>query len=206
MNPTENGPPGPPHGDRPRVLRALQESRDPVGAGRPPARPAFLARHAAIAAALAPCLDAVELVEAAGPRVHTPAPEPRPETSSAPEGDGPALPLGDFRLVREVGRGGMGGGYEAGPLSLGRRGALQILPLPGTLDPRQLQRFRQEAQAAAQLHHTNIVPVYAVGCERGVHYYAMQFIDGQDLAAVIGQLRRQAGLPADADGRSESVP
>jgi tetratricopeptide (TPR) repeat protein len=52
-----------------------------------------------------------------------------------------------------------------------------------------LQRFQNEAQAAACLHHTNIVPVHAVGSERGVHFYAMQFIDGQTLAAVIRQLR-----------------
>ena len=60
----------------------------------------------------------------------------------------------------------------------------------GGLDTRQLQRFKNEAQAAACLHHSNIVPVYSVGCERGVHYYAMQFIDGQSLAEAIEQLRR----------------
>src|SRR5262249_4709915 len=63
-----------------------------------------------------------------------------------------------------------------------------------TLDARQLQRFKNEAQAAAHLQHAGIVPVYATGCERGVHYYAMQFIDGQTLAALIQELRRAAGL------------
>jgi serine/threonine protein kinase/Flp pilus assembly protein TadD len=106
----------------------------------------------------------------------------------------PEAPLGDFRIVREVGRGGMGVVYEAVQVSLGRRVALKVLPFASTLDPKQLQRFKNEAQAAAHLHHTNIVPVYATGCERGVHYYAMQFIDGQTLAAVIRDLRRQAGL------------
>src|SRR5207249_196654 len=57
------------------------------------------------------------------------------------------------------------------------------------LDPRQLQRFKNEAQAAAQLHHPNIVPVYGVGCERSVHYYAMQFIDGCSLADLIEDMR-----------------
>ena len=99
--------------------------------------------------------------------------------------------LGDFRLLREVGRGGMGVVYEAEQISLGRRVALKVLPFAATLDPEQLQRFKNEAQAAAQLHHTNIVPVYAVGCERGVHYYAMQFIDGQTLADADRELRRQ---------------
>src|SRR5262245_41137235 len=97
--------------------------------------------------------------------------------------------LGDFRLVRPVGRGGMGVVYEAEQISLGRRVALKVLPFAAAMDGRRLQRFRNEAQAAAQLHHSNIVPVYQVGCERGVHFYAMQFIDGQSLAAVIHGLR-----------------
>jgi serine/threonine protein kinase/Tfp pilus assembly protein PilF len=103
--------------------------------------------------------------------------------------------LGDFRLIREVGRGGMGIVYEAKQISLGRRVALKVLPFAATLDPRHLQRFHNEARAAAGLHHTNIVPVYAVGIERGVHYYAMQFIDGHTLAELIAQ-QRHGHLPA----------
>ena len=97
--------------------------------------------------------------------------------------------LGDYRIIREVGRGGMGVVYEAEQVSLGRRVALKVLPFAAVLDPRQLQRFKNEAQAAAQLHHTNILPVHAVGCERGVHFYAMQFVDGPTLADVIAELR-----------------
>jgi serine/threonine protein kinase len=97
--------------------------------------------------------------------------------------------LGDFRLLREVGRGGMGIVYEAEQISLRRRVALKVLPFAAAMDPRQLQRFQNEAQAAAHLHHTNIVPVYGIGCERGVHYYAMQFIEGQSLAALLDDLR-----------------
>src|SRR5262249_51590965 len=109
--------------------------------------------------------------------------------------EGPRLGcLGDFRLLHEIGRGGMGVVYEAEQISLGRRVALKVLPFAAALDAKQLQRFKNEAQAAANLHHTNIVPVHAVGCERGVHYYAMQFIEGQTLAAVIAQLRQQSGL------------
>jgi WD40 repeat protein/serine/threonine protein kinase len=93
----------------------------------------------------------------------------------------------------------MGVVFEAVQLSLGRRVALKVLPLAAALDPRQLQRFKNEAQAAAHVHHTNIVPVISVGCERGVHYYAMQFIEGQTLAAVIRDLRQLAGL-ATTDG------
>src|SRR5262249_10173602 len=100
--------------------------------------------------------------------------------------------LGDYRILREVGRGGMGVVYEAEQISLGRRVALKVLPFAAALDPRQLQRFKNEAHAAAQLHHTNIVPVFGIGGERGVHFYAMQFIEGQTLAAVIAELRQQA--------------
>src|SRR5262249_24616560 len=85
--------------------------------------------------------------------------------------------LGDFRLLREVGRGGMGVVYEAEQLTLKRKVALKVLPFAAALDAKQLQRFQNEAQAAAHLHHPHIVPVYGVGCERGVHFYAMQFIE-----------------------------
>jgi tetratricopeptide (TPR) repeat protein len=115
-------------------------------------------------------------------------------------GDVLAGPLGDFRLIREVGRGGMGIVYEAEQISLGRRVALKVLPFAATMDPRHLQRFHNEARAAAGLHHTNIVPVYGVGSERGVHYYAMQFIEGQTLAVLIAEQRQrigQASVPAD---------
>jgi serine/threonine protein kinase len=108
--------------------------------------------------------------------------------------DGITGTLGDFRILREVGRGGMGVVYEAEQISLGRRVALKVLPFAAALDPKQLQRFRNEAQAAAQLHHQHIVPVHAVGCERGVPFYAMQFIDGQTVAALICELRQLAGL------------
>ena len=112
----------------------------------------------------------------------------------------PGGPLGDYRIVREIGRGGMGVVYEAVQISLVRRVALKVLPFAATLDAKQLQRFKNESLAAAQLHHQNIVPVYAVGCERGVHYYAMQFIDGQTLAAMIADLRRIAGLVPEDRG------
>src|SRR6516162_4229003 len=101
-------------------------------------------------------------------------------------------PLGDFRIVREVGRGGMGIVYEAEQISLARRVALKVLPFAATMDPRHLQRFQNEARAAASLEHPHIVPVYGVGCERGVHYYAMKFIDGQSLAEVVHELKTAA--------------
>src|SRR6185437_8674251 len=93
-------------------------------------------------------------------------------------------------------------------VSLRRRVALKVLPFAATLDSRALRRFKAEAQAAAQLHHTHIVPVYAVGCERGVHYYAMQFIDGRSLAEAIAELRQLAdpGPAAKVEPRSAGPP
>ncbi|MHC4091282.1 MAG: protein kinase, partial [Planctomycetota bacterium] len=82
---------------------------------------------------------------------------------------------------------------------MGRRVALKVLPFAVVLDQRQLQRFKNEAQAAAQLHHTNILPVYGVGCERGVHFYAMQFVDGPTLADVIRELRNVSGVNNDSE-------
>jgi serine/threonine protein kinase/Flp pilus assembly protein TadD len=187
----------------PHVLRAVEEYQAAQRAGCAPDREQFLARHADIAAALAECLDGLDFIQAAAPRLQQSA-------DTALAGSPPAEGLlGDFRLLREVGRGGMGVVYEAEQVSLGRRVALKVLPFAAALDARQLQRFKNEAHAAAQLHHTNIVPVYAVGCERGVHFYAMQFIDGQTLARVIADLRGQAGLdpaaPAASTGSGAAV-
>src|SRR5262249_49561293 len=98
------------------------------------------------------------------------------------------------------GRGGMGVVYEAEQISLGRRVALKMLPFAATLDQRQLQRFHNEALAAAHLDHPNIVPIHWVGVERGVHFYAMRFVEGRSRAAAIDELRQAggtaAGLPA----------
>ena len=73
----------------------------------------------------------------------------------------------------------MGVVHEAEQISLDRRVAMKVLPFASVLDDRQLRRFKNDAQAAAQLHHTNIVRVFSVGCTRGVHYYTMQFVEGQ---------------------------
>ncbi len=94
----------------------------------------------------------------------------------------------------------MGVVYEAIRLSLNRRVALKVLPFTSALDPHQLRRFQIEAQAAAQLHHTSIVPVFSVGCEHGVHFYAMQFIEGRTVAALV-QERRDAARVGDGPPR-----
>jgi serine/threonine protein kinase/WD40 repeat protein len=96
--------------------------------------------------------------------------------------------LGEYRILREVGRGGMGIVFEAVQESLGRHVALKVLPFHAVPDPRHVERFRREARAVAALHHTNIVPVFDFGEADGVHYYAMQFIHGQPLDQVLREV------------------
>jgi serine/threonine protein kinase/WD40 repeat protein len=109
--------------------------------------------------------------------------------TATPDGT-PLQVLGDYRIVREVGRGGMGVVYEAEQVSLGRHVALKVLPAQALANATYLERFRREAKAAARLHHTNIVPVYGVGEHDGVHFYAMQFIAGEGLDRVLHDVRQ----------------
>jgi tetratricopeptide (TPR) repeat protein len=122
--------------------------------------------------------------------------------------DGEPIPgiLGDFRIIREVGRGGMGVVYEAEQISLSRRVALKVLPFAATMDPKQLQRFRNEAMAAASLRHEHIVHVYGVGCERAVHFYAMEFIDGLTLSQIIAAHNRPADEPQTPTAGKAAAP
>ncbi len=113
--------------------------------------------------------------------------------------DGLVGTLGDFRILREIGRGGMGIVYEAEQISLGRLVALKVLPFAALLDSRQLQRFKNEARAAAMLKHPGIVSVYSVGCERGVHYYAMERIDGPSLSEVIQRIHGAESPVAESE-------
>ena len=99
----------------------------------------------------------------------------------------------------------MGVVFEAEQVSLGRRVALKLLPLTGAMDPRQVQRFQVEVQAAAHLHHPHIVPIYAVGCESGIHYFAMQLISGRSLGALIGELRESDAGTQSRDSRRGSA-
>ena len=186
----------------PAFAAVLEELTNKCLAGENVDWSAFLEAHAEHAAQLRALLPAMQAVADLG--------------RSAGKGDavfgdvldGTQEMLGDFRILREIGRGGMGVVYEAEQVSLGRRVALKVLPFAGVLDPRQLQRFRNEAHAAACLTHPGIVPVYYVGCERAVHFYAMQYIEGQSLADVLGELRSRArpqpaaGSVQGADGQA----
>jgi eukaryotic-like serine/threonine-protein kinase len=184
------------------VSQATDEFLERLARGERPEVEEYARRHPPIAAVLRQLLPALQAL-----RVPTPGPA-APGDAAAPEQSTLGC-LGDFRLVREVGRGGMGVVYEAEQLSLGRRVALKVLPFAAALDATRLQRFKNEAQAAAHLQHQHIVPVYGVGSERGVHFYAMQFVDGHSLAELIRELRQSAGLepagPAAAPTRASCL-
>lgn len=163
--------------DDPRVIEISREYFALLEKNMKPDRKAFIDRHPDLRAVIEDCLDGIDLafgMQKTSPHL--------PGVGSS-EPIASSQPLGDFKIVRELGRGGMGIVYEAIQLSLGRHVALKVLPMAASLDDRYLQRFKMEAQAAAQLHHNHIVPVYAVGCERGMHYYAMQLINGAPVSS-----------------------
>ena len=158
-----------PSGSAAELVRVLDDYLADLQAGKPPDRTAVLAAHPQLAGQLDQCLAGLEFIHRAG------------QTA----GELPAQ-LGDFRIRREIGRGGMGVVFEAEQLSLHRTVALKILRF-GVADKEALDRFRYEAETVAKLHHTNIVPIFAIGCEQGVNFYAMQYIQGRSLADVIEQ-------------------
>jgi serine/threonine protein kinase len=178
-----------------RLSQLLDDYFTDLERGCPPDRDELAARHPDLAAEIAAYIDSLEFLHDAAVGF-CPAAEP-----TAPGGLAITAEkrLGDFEIVREIGRGGMGVVYEARQISLHRRVALKVLPFAALFDSRQIARFRNEAQAAAQLHHPNIVPVYAVGTDRGVHYYAMQLINGQPLDKAVEEIRRATPARADAE-------
>jgi eukaryotic-like serine/threonine-protein kinase len=180
-----------------RVVAAMEEYIQLMRGGWRPGRAEFLARHQSIAGILGDRLEDLEFVQNA----MSPLAETGPGGSAVDDSPVPAR-LGEYRIIREVGRGGMGVVYEAEQLPLGRRVALKVLPSTASLDARQRQRFQVEAQAAALLHHEHIVPVFGVGCDQGIHYYAMQFIDGRSLTDVIRSLRPELPVPACNETKS----
>jgi serine/threonine protein kinase/WD40 repeat protein len=169
----------------------------------------YTAQYPELAEEIRACFPALLLVEDLKPDAADLANSANP--AAAPGAGPPPGRLGDYRLLREVGRGGMGVVYEAEQESLGRHVALKVLPAQALLDARHVQRFHREARAAARLHHTNIVPVFGVGEDAGLHYYVMQFIHGLGLDQVLDELRRlrkcrNGTTAADHPAATEQVP
>ncbi len=122
---------------------------------------------------------------------------PAPELNLTVEQVSPEHPgtqIGDYKLHEKIGEGGMGIVYAAEQTSLSRRVALKILPLASLWSETALERFRKEVRITATLEHPNIVPIYEMGCDRNVHFYAMKLVDGCSLAEVITQRKRQASF------------
>ncbi len=119
------------------------------------------------------------------------------ESASEPLPPGAPREIGDFRIVREIGRGGMGVVYEAEQVSMARRVALKVLSLAIAGTPHAVRRFEREARAAGRLHHTNIVPIHAMGQHAGHWYYAMELVQGMPLSRVVVELRAAGGHPRE---------
>ena len=175
MTPSENAKPDsrssgqPPTAGSASLEEVLEQYMEELAEGREPDQQAYLRAYPALADALRGVFKTLDFVEATSKSLNA---------SSLERGQ----QLGEFRVVREVGRGGMGVVYEAVQTSLNRRVALKVLPTAGLLTGNAAERFAREAATAGRLHHTSIVPVYAVGKEQGIHYYVMQFIDGHSLS------------------------
>jgi serine/threonine protein kinase len=186
-----------------RFNDVLAEYLDALETGQPDDRAALLERHPDLADDLRAFFARAEQVQGlAAPLRATAA----VGSSSADAAAGsaqrsfPRLPAELFRIVREVGRGGMGVVYEAVDLSLGRRVALKVLRGEDQADPRALERFRREARIVARLHHTNIVPIFQVGAFEGMHYFTMEFIEGRGLDRILHDLRQP---PATANALAD---
>lgn len=158
--------------------RYLQELAD----GRQPDQESYLRRYPELAESLRGVFKTLDFVEATSRALNA---------SKLERGQ----QLGEYRIVREVARGGMGVVYEAIQTSLNRRVALKVLPAGVLLSSSAPERFGREAATAGRLHHTNIVPVYAIGQEQGIHYYVMQYIEGRSLAEHLVHLRQAATPP-----------
>jgi serine/threonine protein kinase/tetratricopeptide (TPR) repeat protein len=166
-------------------------------AGERPSLTEYTAAHPELADRIRELFPALVEMEQAASAV---GPATGPVVQGVGSGGATLATLGEFRIVREVGRGGMGVVYEAVQESLGRHVALKVFAPWTRADPELIERFQREARAAARLHHTNIVPVFGVGEHEGVLYYAMQFIQGQGLDAILHELRRLRSAPKSGAG------
>jgi WD40 repeat protein/serine/threonine protein kinase len=188
-----------PSSDADPLVDLAEEFAERFRRGERPTPAEYAGRYPALADRIHKLFPALAVMEEFG-SVGGPSTDPQSATAvgAAPR------QLGEYRVLREVGRGGMGVVYEAVQESLGRHVALKVLPAQAWRNPTHLERFRREARAVARLHHTNIVPVFGVGEGDGVHYYAMQFIQGQGLDSVLHELkhfrRARSARPGDPTG------
>ncbi len=184
-----------------RVAQALDEVRTALDSGREIDCGDLLSKYHDVAEPLTECLESLDLIDGLAAQLAAAVGSDLSDRER-PENDA-RLPtcLGDYRLIRQIGGGGMGIVFEAEQVSLGRRVALKVLPFAAMLDKEYRQRFKNEARLAAMLDHPNIVAVYDVGVEQGVHFYAMQYIEGQSLAEVLDELRRRNKVATSRGGR-----
>jgi serine/threonine protein kinase len=173
----------------PRVLALVKEYQAEWDAGHRPDRGAYRNRHPELGAILDVYLDSIDLLHRGAQALAGTGPRGAGFDTGVARGDR----LGEFELLREIGRGGMGVVYEAVQPALNRRVAVKVLPAAFAADRARLQRFRVEAQAAAAVAHPHIVTVYAIGEDRGVHYYAMRLVDG----AALDTLSARASTPVN---------
>ena len=185
-----------PHTDRDPLELLAAEYMERLRQGERPDIEAYAAQHPDLAEEIRELFPTIAVTERLKAR------QERSSGGRATLGPARLERLGDFRLIRELGRGGMGVVFEAEQESLGRRVAVKVLPRQVLLDEKHLKRFQREARVAANLHHTNIVEVFGVGEQDGFHYYVMQYIRGTGLDAVIVQL---ALLTFPRSGRPEAV-
>jgi serine/threonine protein kinase/WD40 repeat protein len=171
--------------ERNPVERLAEEFADRYRRGEQPSLTEYTARYPQWADEIRELFPALILVEQ-----FKPAPGEHTGPYQPPAGAGaPPARLGDYRLLRKLGEGGMGVVYEAEQESLSRHVALKVLAAHLLSNDTARERFKREAQAAARLHHTNIVPVFGVGEAGGAHFYAMQYIPGYSLDRVLDDLR-----------------
>jgi serine/threonine protein kinase/tetratricopeptide (TPR) repeat protein len=181
------------------VDEAAEEFVQRYRRGERPSLSEYVRKYPAVAGKIRALFPTLVAMEDLGP-VEPGAAAPQAEKEGA-------LPeqLGDYCIVREIARGGMGIVYEAVQQSLSRQVALKVLPYQGGINSNQLERFRREARAAARLHHTNIVPVFGVGEHQGIHYFAMQFIQGQSLDKVLEEIKRLRNQEKEAEAPEGSL-
>jgi serine/threonine protein kinase len=176
------------------IGKAVDEFLTRQRQGETPRVEEFIARYPQAATILAEVLKSLQTMEQAA---HVLQP-----TNGALRGE---AAIADFLVIREIGRGGMGIVFEAQQQSLGRRVALKVLPFAGSLRHNAQLRFQHEARVAAMLEHPHIVPIFASGEDRGVHYYAMQLVEGQTAAEFIAALRGESAM-ADPTTSSTGRP